>query len=87
MDPRWHEPIPIACYQRRRIRHIIHVEYEIAYLAEKLILVHIPLAARPTWDVGVRIDQCDPGESVAAVNRRWVVGITDELRVVVLDDG
>lgn len=66
--------------------HVGHVEDEVANLTEELVLVNVPILAIASGDVGVRVEQGNPNELVAALDGRRIDGITDELRVVELYD-
>lgn len=70
-----------------RGRHIIQVEDEVTYLPKELILVDIPLRARPARDIRIRIEESDPLEGVAPLDSGRVVRVADELRVIELNHG
>lgn len=70
----------------RRQWHIPQIKHKVSNLSEKLILVDIPFRSRASGNVWIRVDESDPCESITTFDRGRVVGISDELCVVILDD-
>ena len=63
------------------------VNDEVANLAVEVVLVRVPVGTVTTWDIGIGIDQAHTLEVRSGLEDRHVQWVTDELGVVVLNDG
>jgi hypothetical protein len=73
-------------------RHVGKVEDHVTNLPEEIVLVHVPVHTGTVWvclmgNVRVCINQRDACKGRASLDDGAVVGVADELGVVVLDDG
>lgn len=66
--------------------HRLEVEDEIANLSKELVLGNVPIDTR-AGDIGVDIHEGNSSKGLASLDDGPVIGITDELCEVVLDDG
>ena len=69
----------------RALGHVGQVYDKVANGAEEVVLVGVP--ALPFVGIGVRIDEGHAREIGRTLDDGQVPGVTDHLRVVVLDDG
>ena len=82
MDSRGHKVLVIlGC----RFRHLAKVKAKVADLAEELVLVDKPLLARAAGDIGINVEHGNALKLIATFDDRHVVGVTDKLRIVILN--
>lgn len=60
---------------------------KVADLAVEVVLVGVPIGAVASWDIGIRIDHAHTFKVCRSLENRHVQWITNELCVVVLDEG
>ena len=63
------------------------VDNKVTDLTVEVVLVGVPVGSIATWDIGVGIDQAHTFEVGSGLQDRHVQWVTDELGVVVLNDG
>lgn len=68
----------------RALRHSSEIDNEVANLTEKVVLIGVPVGTSVSVWVGV--NDSHAGEGSSGLENRQVGSITNELRVVVLDD-
>lgn len=67
--------------------HASHVEYKVTDLTKEVALVDVPLATVTTRDVKVVVKERNTGEVGGPFDDWLAIRVSDELSVVILDDG
>lgn len=66
-----------------RVRHVGHVDHKIPDLAIELILVDVPFVTISFRYIWISVDDCDTFEVARALEYGALIGVANELRIVV----